>query len=228
MAFFRRYFFCVLVLSAAVLAQAQAGQSSSQLDEQQTAGSIGNARGEQAGFPVARDSFWDRVGFELSGGYLPLTGKGNGYFNNGYEVTGGLVDHLTAHINLLAEVRFFGLDGQQTSSRGVSTTYSNTDFSASVGASYSLFPRAFVSPYVLGTVGEASIGSVSAVSPGSTAQTLNASSAPVFGGGVGVSHRLYPDRRMALFAEARFERLNSSSSNLGQMTMMPIRLGLRW
>ncbi|WP_420237548.1 hypothetical protein ACOBR2_18410 [Telmatobacter bradus] len=234
MSFFFRLFSSALVLSVAVLAQAQAGapagQSSSQIDDQQAAtiNSIGNAKGEQPGFPVAREHFWDRIGVELSGGYLPVLGKGNGYFNSGYEVAGGAVDHLGPHWNLLAEAQFFWLNGTTYSSSGLPTSYSNTNFSASLGAAYIAFPKAYLSPYLLAEVGDAYLGPVSSVTMGISGQSFNALHAPLYTGGVGVRHRLYPDLPLELYAEGRFSRFNTGTSNLGQITLMPIRAGLRW
>jgi len=184
----------------------------------------------QMGSPFPSDHAWNHVGLEIAGGYAPVIGKGQGYFSQGFNVTGGIVDHLSAHWSVLGEVHIFGLDGSQTiAGSGSATTFTNTLVGLGGAASYDLLPRARTSPYVIGGGGYYLIGPVTTSGPsGGSLTAINSASAAGFNGGAGIRHRLFPDRRMELFAEARYHYIASGSTAFGQLSLLPVAAGIRW
>ncbi len=176
----------------------------------------------EMGSPFPANHFWNHFALELSGGYSPVVGKGQGYLNQGFNVTAGVVDHLSPHWNLLAEAQFLGLEG--------TPPISNTDFVLDFGGSYDLLGRSITSPYLIGSVGYYELG---AYSPSCNeldclGPTLAAASAVGYNGGLGVRRRLYAGKRMEIFAEGRYHYIASGSSDFGQISLLPISAGIRW
>ena len=180
----------------------------------------------ELGSPFPVEHSWNHFALEISGGYISALHEEAGYFSRGFDVAAGVVDHLGPHWNLLAEVQFFGLEGN--------SPYSNTDFVIDLGGSYDLLSRAATSPYVIGGIGYYEIG---AVPPSQQSMpcptncvfnTLNAASSVGYNGGIGIRHRLYYGKRMAVFAEGRYHYIASGSSNFGQISLLPVSAGIRW
>jgi hypothetical protein len=187
----------------------------------------------QMGSPFPKDHVWNHVGLEIAGGYTPVIGKGQGYFSQGFNVTGGVVDHLSAHWSVLAEVEIFGLHGSETlagsGSQGSATTFTNTLLGLDGAASYDFLPRARTSPYVIGGGGYYRIGPTKSTVAGNSSLTaVDSASAAGFNAGAGIRHRLFPDRRMELFAEGRYHYIASGSTAFGQLSLLPVTAGLRW
>jgi hypothetical protein len=180
----------------------------------------------ELGSPFSVEHFWNRLGFEIGAGYVSMPSKGTGYFNNGYNVTTGLVDHLTPHWNALAEVELFGMSGSLSSN---TASYSNTDFSISLGTSFVVLPRHTFSPYLIGSAGYYIIGSTSSSSGGTSVLTaVDSANSSGFSAGAGLRRRLYSDSRMELYAEGRYHYLFSGSTSFGQLSLFPVTAGLRW
>lgn len=178
----------------------------------------------QLGSPFQTEHFWNRIGLELGAGYVPVVAKGAGYFKHGYSVTAGLVDHISPHWDALVEVQFFGLNGNAQS-----VSYSNTDFSASLGASYLLTPKRGISPYLIGSAGYYVLGSTPGCQNGSCAlTTINTVNKPGWSGGVGIRHRLYAESRMEIFTEGRYHYIASGTTDYGQLSLFPVSAGIRW
>ena len=187
----------------------------------------------QMGSPFPAEHAWNHVGLEIAGGYAPVIGKGQGYFSHGFNVTGGVVDHLSAHWSVLVEVQIFGLDGSETfagaGSSGSASTFTNTVVGLGGAASYDFLPRARTSPYVIGGGGYYFIGPVTESGVASSSLTaIDSASAAGFNGGAGIRHRLFPDRRMELFAEARYHSIASGTTAFGQLSLLPVAAGIRW
>jgi hypothetical protein len=185
------------------------------------------------------DHFWKHIAFELGGGYSPVVQKGAGLFDNGFNVTAGVIDHLRPHWDLLAEAQFFGLSGssQYVDEYGFTQTssQSNTDFAFDLAAAYDLLSRARTSPYIIGGIGYYRLGDIppQSLSPCISAvncplNLVNAAQAVGYNGGIGIRHRLYEDRRMEIFAEGRYHYIASSSTAFGQVSLFPISAGIRW
>lgn len=185
------------------------------------------------GYPFQTEHFWNHLALELSGGYVPVVGKGAGYFDKGFLVTAGVVDHLNPHFDALIEMQFFGLSG---ASSAAATSNSNTDFGMNLDASYTPLSRAKLSPYLIGGVGYYYLGPIAV--PGSVSQpctdlncptnVANSSDRAGYNGGVGMRRRLVADRDTALFVEARYHYIASKTSDFGQLSLFPISAGLRW
>lgn len=179
----------------------------------------------QLGSPFPVEHSWNHLGLEISGGYAPVVSKGAGYFDKGFMVTAGVVDHFSPRWSALVEANFFGLNGE----------YSNTDFGVVLGGSYNLLPRHDTGPYVIGGAGYYLLG---AVPPSDLSQpcfstlcpvnSLNAASAFGFNGGAGLRRRLYAGRAMEIFAEGRYHYVASGSTAIGQISILPITAGIRW
>lgn len=169
----------------------------------------------QLGSPFPSDHFWNRVGLEVSGGYSPVVGKGAGYFDKGWDVTVGATDRLTSRLRLLAELQYFGLN-KNTLYKGQVTGDSNVIATVGVSAAYDLVPRAGTSPYLIGGGGYYRL-----VSQGGA-------NAAGFAFGGGVRHRLSLEKRMEVFAEARYHYIASGSTPLGQISLLPVSAGIRW
>lgn len=183
---------------------------------------------------------WNHFALELGGGYIDVASKGNGFFQHGFNVTGGVVDHLSSKVNIMVETQFMGLEGNSTYSNTSGSVQplnaTNTDFDLDFAASYALFGRSKNSPYLLGGVGYYYIGPISqgnilvactnsVYCPGNI---VNSASSTGFQSGVGFRHRLSSDRNMELYCEGRYHYLMSSHTAFGLLTLVPISAGIRW
>lgn len=222
---------CILLLSFAVCIHA-AAQSTKPVD---TSGSSSSSAPSvqsdpvvpdqvpqpgQLGSPFPVEHWWNHFGLELGGGYAPVVSKGEGYFNKGFDVTGGLVDHLSPHLNLMVEAQFFGLEGP--------LAISNTDFALDFDGSYDLLARSSTSPYLIGGVGYYELSAYSPPCNEGLCFTLAAASSVGYNGGIGVRHRLFAEKNTEIFAEGRYHYIASSSSDYGQISLLPISAGIRW
>ena len=186
----------------------------------------------QLGSPFPVEHFWNHFALELSGGYSPVVQKGAGYFNKGFNVTPGVIDHLSPNWTLLAEVQIFGLKGSlpyDTGSGNFTVNYSNTVVALEFAAAYDFLPRVRTGPYVIGGVGYYVFGpATTSGTVDSSLTAINAANSAGFNGGIGVRHRLYVDRRMEIFAEGRYHYIASGSTAFGQLSLFPISAGIRW
>jgi hypothetical protein len=186
----------------------------------------------ELGSPFPVDHSWKRIGLELSGGYSPVAQKGAGYLSNGFNVTAGVIDHVSLHWTLLAEVHIFGLRGSSLVDNGsgsFAVNYSNTIAAPSLGVAYDFFSRPRTSPYVIGGIGYYLFGPVTmSGSDISDLTEVNAANSVGYNGGIGVRHRLYDGRRMEIFAEGRYHYIASGSTDFGQISMFPVSAGIRW
>jgi hypothetical protein len=186
----------------------------------------------QPGSPFPVEHFWNHFALELSGGYSPVVQKGAGYLSHGFNVTPGVVDRLSPHWALLAEVPIFALKGNLPYDNGggnFTVSYSSTVVGLVFATEYDFLPRSRTSPYVLGGVGYYALGPATTSGTVSSDLTaINGTSSAGFNGGLGIRHRLYADRRMEIFAEGRYHYIASSSSAFGQISLLPISAGIRW
>jgi hypothetical protein len=205
----------LLAISDSSSVEATSAQSSSgQPDKVPQPGELGS--------PFSVDHFWNRIGIELGGGYSPVVQKGAGLFDNGFNVTGGVIDHLSRHWNLLVEAQIFGLKGVNYAPNSSSVT-----FALDVATAYDLIPHAKTSPYVIGGAGYYQLA------PGILCNfvgdcTTISDHAVGYNGGIGIRHRLYADRRMEIYAEGRYHYIASGSTAFGQVSLLPISAGIRW
>lgn len=188
--------------------------------------------------PFQKEHSWNHVALEFSGGFVPVTKKGAGYFNKGFGISAGVVDHLSPHWNVLLEAQFLGLNGSQsyTDSFGAahSLSVSNTDFGMNLDLSYTLMSRS-TSPYIIGGVGYYYLGPITSggLTPGSCLagcylNIANAANDIGYNGGIGIRHKLFYGSQASLFAEARYHYIASETSAFGQLSMLPVSAGLRW
>lgn len=186
----------------------------------------------QMGYPFPSDRSWNHVALEFSGGYAPVVSKGAGYFNKGFNVTVGVVDHIGPRWTVMAEVQIFGLRGSSASSNGsgaLTADYSSTVVSIGAAGAYDFLPRARTSPYVIGGAGYYLLGGVTLSGPaGSDLTAIDSASAVGYNGGAGIRHRLFSDKHMELFAEGRYHYIASGSSAFGQISLLPVSAGIRW
>lgn len=183
----------------------------------------------QIGSPFPAEHSWNHLGLELSGGYAPVVTKGAGYFNKGFNVAAGVVDHFGQRWAAMAEVQIFGLNGSTASPGSAPGTYTNTVVSFGVAGTVDLLPRSRTSPYIAGGVGYYLFGPVTSSGSGNSDVTLIDSAHAVgFQGGAGIRHRLFADRQMELFAEGRYHYIASGSTPFGQMSLLPVSAGIRW
>ena len=182
----------------------------------------------QLGSPFPVEHAWNHFGLEVAGGYAPVLQKGAGFFNQGFSVTTGVVDHFSPRLSAMVEAQIFRLRGSQTSSNG-SVNSSNVVVCFGAAASYSLMPRSATSPYLIGGGGYYYIGPLAQSGPaGSDPTAVNSVNAAGFSGGAGLRHRLYADRSMEIFAEGRYHFIASGSTAFGQLSLLPVTAGIRW
>ncbi len=183
------------------------------------------------GSPFSIDHPWKHIALELSGGYTPVVSKGARYFNNGFDVTAGVTDPLSARWIVLGEVNIFGLRGSGTVSSGSSNFgvhYSNTVASFGGAAIFDFVPRARTSPYAIGGVGYYLLVPVTMSGAVSNLTQVDSENSVGYNGGIGVRHRLYDGKRMEIFAEGRYHYIASGSTAFGQMSLLPVSAGIRW
>jgi len=183
----------------------------------------------ELGWPFLNEHWWNHWALELGGGYVLVVNKGTGYFDHGFLVTTGVLDHVRPNLNLMVEFQFFGLQGSQQISQ-----YSNTDFTADIAASYALFSRFRNSPYLIGGAGYYYLGPLGGggsgtscsgtLCPPDASYTANRAGFQV---GLGFRHRLFTDKATELFVEGRYHYIESASS-YGQLSLMPVSGGIRW
>ncbi|MGA2218813.1 MAG: hypothetical protein ABSG51_12045 [Terracidiphilus sp.] len=176
----------------------------------------------ELGSPFSVDHWWGHVALEVSGGYSPVVNKGAEYFGNGFNVTAGVIDHLSPHWNLLGEVHIFGLNGVNYAPNSGSATVA-FDFATA----YDLLPRARSSPYVIGGIGYYQFAPGTLCNMVGDCTTISDHSVG-YDGGAGVRHRLYAGKRMELFAEVRYHYIASGSTAFGQISLLPVSAGIRW
>lgn len=185
----------------------------------------------ELGSPFPAEHSWNHFALEVSGGYTPVVSKGKGYFNKGFNVTAGVIDRLSSHWALLAEVQIIGLRGSlpyQSGSGNYTLDYSNTVVALDLSAAYDLLPKARTSPYVIGGAGYYRLGPLTTSGEGSSdSGGINATSAG-YNGGLGIRHKLYAGKRTEIYAEGRYHYLASGSSDFGQISLFPISAGIRW
>ena len=180
----------------------------------------------ELGSPFPAEHAWNHLGLEISGGYVPVVGKGVGYFNKGFNVGAGVVDHFSPRWSAMAEVQIFGLRG---SSSGGSANYSNTVVSLGLAAAFDFLPRRRTGAYVIGGVGYYLLGPVTlSGAENSDLTAVDSANTVGYNGGVGIRHRFYPDRQMEIFAEGRYHYIASGSTAFGQMSLLPVGAGIRW
>jgi hypothetical protein len=185
----------------------------------------------ELGSPFSVDHFWNHFALELGGGYTPFVKKGTGYFNKGFNVSAGVIDHLTKHWTMLAELQIFGLRGNTQVDSGSGNfilNNSNTNDSIGIAVSYDLLPRVRTSPYLIGGAGYYRLGTVSSCGDGECSSASITANAAGYNGGLGVRRRLYADKRMELFAEGRYHYIASGSTDFGQISLFPVSAGIRW
>jgi len=204
---------CVLFLSLAISSQATAQSVPGQPDKVPQPGELGSP------FPV--DHFWDHLALEFSGGYTPVVNKGNGLFGDGFIATAGVIDHLSSHWNLMAEMQIFGLKGANYTPNPSTAT-----FAFDVAGAYDILSRARTSPYFVAGAGYYYMPAGIVCS--GVCSSISGSGAAGYNGGAGVRHRLYADRHMEIFAEGRYHYIASGSTDFGQLSLLPISAGIRW
>jgi hypothetical protein len=187
----------------------------------------------ELGSPFKVDHFWNHVALELGGGYTPVLKEGAGYFNKGFNVTVGVIDHFNDHWAILAEAQIFGLTGSKNYidfyGNPQSSNKSNTDFAFDLDVNYDFFSRARTSPYIIGGAGYYYFGLINQSDiNGGGFNTANAAEAAGYDGGIGIRHRLYAGKRMELFSEGRYHYIASGSTDFGQLSLLPISAGIRW
>lgn len=227
---------CLLLLSFVApchsVAQTAAAESSSTNADvaQSVPGQAGQVpKPGELGSPFSADHFWNHLAMELSGGYSPVVQKGTGYFDKGFNVTGGVIDRFSPRWMLLAELKFFRLSGTM-SSGGQATTNSNVVVAFNLDAAYDLLPRSSTSPYLIGGAGYYNLPSEVQCTAGTCSPQTGQNNTNVAGynGGFGIRHKLYADKQMEIFAEGRYHYIASGSSAFGQISLFPISAGIRW
>jgi hypothetical protein len=186
----------------------------------------------ELGSPFPVEHSWNHFALELSGGYTPLTQKGAGYFDRGFSVTAGVVDHIAPFCTLMVEANIFGMSGSKSINTGSSistSNYSNTVFAPDFAVGFDFLSRARTSPYAIGGIGYYVFGPVtlSGTSP-SSLTAISAANAVGYNGGGGVRHRLYSEKNISIFAEARYHHIASGSTAFGQISLLPVSAGIRW
>jgi hypothetical protein len=173
----------------------------------------------ELGSPFSVDHFWKHIAFEFGSGYIPVEQKGAGLLGNGYIATVGVIDRLTPHWNLMAEMHILGLSGVSN------PNYSTPTFAFDLSMAYDILPHSRTSPYLIGGAGDYQLRLCNG--PGGACNTIVAS-APGYNGGIGLRHRLYAGKRAELFTEGRYHYIASGSTPFGQISMLPISAGIRW
>lgn len=176
----------------------------------------------ELGSPFSVDHFWNHIGFEVSGGYSPVVQKGTNHFDSGYNITAGIVDHLSPRWSLLGEAQFFGLKGVN-----YAPDSSSISFAFDLATSFDFIPRAKTSPYIIGGVGFYQFATGVLCNAVGDCETISDHSAG-YNGGLGVRHRLYQGRLMEIFAEGRYHYIASGSTDFGQISLLPVSAGIRW
>lgn len=175
----------------------------------------------ELGSPFSTDHFWKHIAFEIGGGYTPVVQKGAGLFGSGFNVTAGVIDRLSPHWKLMAEMQIFGLKGAN-----YTPDSSKATFVFDLATAYDIYPRAETSPYLVAGAGYYNL------TPGTLCESGIcfgiSDNAAGYNGGLGVRRRLYADKRMELFAEGRYHYIASGSTDFGQISLFPVSAGIRW
>lgn len=200
-------FHCFLFLSLAASSPAVAQTVPGQTDKVPQPGELGS--------PFPANHFWNHFSFEISGGYSPVVNHGAGYFDKGWDVTIGAVDRLTPRWKLLTELQYFGMN-KNTLFKGQVSGNSNIVATLGLSTSFDLLAHTSTSPYLIGGGGYYRL----VPQPGANAPGANI--------GAGIRHKVYADRQVEIFAEARYHLIASGATDFGQLSLLPISAGIRW
>jgi len=199
----------------------------------------------QPGSPFQVDHFWNHIGLELAGGYAPVVNSGAGYYGSGFTATVGAVYHLNARLAFLAEGQVLGQSGT-VNLQGCNESTADCDSGSAASYIFSfqlspvlyLRPRGATSPFLVGGAGyyhlgthDACVGMTSgcdAPSDNPFNSNLVSVNAAGFNVGAGLRRQISPYRKSEIFIDARYHYIASGSSSLGQVSMLPVSLGVRW
>jgi len=242
--------FLALLLTISGRLMAQGSNESATVDSGSPAGGAVQQGPElpqpgQPGSPFQVDHFWDHIALELAGGYSPVINRGVGYYGPGFTATVGAVYHVNARWAVLAEGQILGQHGGSTlagcdeSSEDCDTgTAASYIFSVQIAPVVYLRPQAATSPFVVGGVGYYHLGTHNVCESsdvgcdGSSDNPFNSDAVSVnaagFNVGGGVRHRLSPYRKSEVYVDARYHYVASGSSSLGQVSVLPVSVGVRW
>jgi len=229
-------------------ASAVAGDSSSlagNADGQQSQADLQSPVPSPPEFPVTVNHFWNRISPEMAGGYAPVVSRGTGYYGSGFTASAGANARINGRWRVQAEGQILGQQG--VSSPATSGSGSDADeeassyiFAAHLDALYNLRPDSANSPYLIGGGGYYHLGthvycSASEKQSGCASGSDNPFTTDIasvnaagFNVGAGIRHKLYVDRHTELFVEARYHYIASGSSPVGQVSMLPVSVGIRW
>jgi hypothetical protein len=199
---------CVLFLTLAISVPVAAQTVPGQPAKIPQPGEFGSA------FKV--DHFWNHFAFEISGGYSPVVNHGAGYFDKGWDVTIGAIDRLSPRWKLLTELQYFGMNKNTLFKGQVNPSNPNIVATLGLSTAFDLLSHTSTSPYLIGGGGYYRL----VPQPGANAAGGNI--------GVGIRHRIYADRQVEIFAEARYHYIASGSTAFGQISLFPITAGFRW
>lgn len=198
----------------------------------------------QPGSPFPVDHFWNHISLELAGGYSPILNQGVGYYGSGFTATVGGIYRINSRLALLADGQILGQHGDLAlSCDAVDQNCSGTSagsyiFSFQMSPLVYLRPRAATSPYLVGGVGYYHLGTHTACQisdtncDSSSDNPFNSDEISVnaagFNVGGGVRHKLSDVRQTEIFADVRYHYIASGSSAIGQISVLPVSVGVRW
>ena len=199
----------------------------------------------QPGSPFPVDHFWNHISLELAGGYSPVVNRGTGYYGPGFTATVGAVYQLNSRWAILAEGQVLGqhggdyLYGCDSSSQDCATDGdASYIFSFQLSPLIYLRPHSTTSPFLVGGAGYYHLGthevcdSGSTSCPSSSANPFNSDDISVnaagFSAGAGVRHQISQYKKSEIYVDARYNHIASGGSALGQVSVLPISVGVRW
>jgi opacity protein-like surface antigen len=243
-----------LVVSGSLVAQTstETAYSSSAVIQTSGDGAAGQAiqqepelpRPGQPGSPFQNDHFWNHISLELAGGYSPIVNQGAGYYGSGFTATVGAVYRMNSRLAISADGQILGQHGDPGLSCDAlgqnceSTNSGSYIFSFQLSPIVYLLPHATTSPYLTGGVGyyhlgthntcqSSDVGCESSSNNPFNSDELSVNAAG-FNAGGGVRHRLSVGRQTEIFADVRYHSIASGSSAVGQVSVLPVSVGVRW